>query len=383
MNTIYDVAILGAGIAGSALAKLLADLGWNVILLDRKRFPRHKVCGEFLSPEAVSMLDALGVRSAVEQLAPSRISRTRLMAPHGNGIEIPLPGVALGISRYALDSTLHSAAQYSGATVRTGTTVICVNPKRKERGYIIETKQGAIRQAYETRAVITAWGANGRIPVAEKRLNRTAQNHYVGIKSHFKGIEMDAVVELYFFDGGYLGLAPVEDGTINAAALFKRSAFPTSPKTILEWIDTARSRNPKLDQKLANAVPVLGTQAAVAPVNLSYKPQAWDEIPQLGDAALMIPPLCGDGMSMALRSAQLCAPLADRYLKGELSLSDWQHAYSQSVLQEFKGPMQWGRVLQTLVDRPFLPRLLLRAAGLMPGIAYRLVQATRLPVQNS
>jgi flavin-dependent dehydrogenase len=381
MNHIQDVAVLGAGIAGSSLAKSLADRGWETVLFDRKQFPRHKVCGEFLSPESQSMLNTLGLRGLVESLQPSLINRTRLIFNYGDALEIPLPGIALGVSRYTLDSTLHSAALNSGVHVQTGTRVTSVYPN--DRGYTIETKQGEERKKYHVRAVIAAWGANYRSVLPGHSPNGTVKNTYIGVKSHFRRIEMEPVVELYFFDGGYLGISPIEGGLVNVAALLKRKAFRNNEKTISGLIDAACRRNPKLYQNLANAVSVPGTQAAVAPVELNRKPLAWDLIPHVGDASLMIPPLCGDGMSMALRSVQLCAPLADSYLSGVISLSRWQHEYSQSIQREFKGPLQWGRLLQWLVGVPILPRLLLSAAHLTPRLAYGLVQATRLKESDS
>ncbi|CAG7649149.1 NAD(P)/FAD-dependent oxidoreductase [Paenibacillus allorhizosphaerae] len=379
MNDNREVAIIGAGIAGSSLAKALADRGWDTVLFDRKPFPRHKVCGEFLSPESQLMLQLLGLDGPVASLQPSRIHRTRLVLGGGDAIEIPLPGTALGVSRYLLDSALLSAAIDAGVHVQAATAVTSVCPN--ESGYTIETKQGDVRNAYHVRAVIAAWGANGRAGLSSaqrQRPNSEADPTYIGVKSHFSGIDMEPVVELYFFEGGYVGVSPIEGGLVNVAALLERKSFRNNEKTIAGWIDAARRRNAKLDRRLANAVPVPGTQAAVAPVDLSRKPLAWGSLPHVGDAALMIPPLCGDGMSMALRSALLCAPLADRYLSGKISLARWQHEYVRSIRREFHGPMQWGRLLHSLLGMPMAPRLLLGAVRLVPGLAYELMKATRL-----
>lgn len=376
MKHTCDVAVLGAGIAGSSLAKYLADRAWETVLFDRRPFPRHKVCGEFLSPESRSMLHTLGLRGLVESLQPSLIHRTRLVGSYGNALEIPLPGAALGISRYSLDSALHHAALNSGVDVRTATTVTSVFPSGQ--GYTIETRQGKERKTYTARAVIAAWGANGSSALPDRHSRRSASNTYIGVKSHYRGIQMEPVVELYFFEGGYLGVSPIENGLVNVAALLKRTSFRNNELTIQGWIDAACRKNPQLSRKLAHAVPVPGTQAAVAPVALNRQPLPWDTIPHVGDAALMIPPLCGDGMSIALRSALLCAPLADRYLRGEISLAGWQQQYSHAILREIKGPVQWGRLLQRLFGVPVLSRLLLSAAHLAPGTAYGLVRATRL-----
>jgi len=377
-----DVAIIGAGVAGSSLAKTLADRGWDTVLFERKPFPRHKVCGEFLSPESQRMLQQLGLHGRVEALRPSRLPRTRLVIGSGEAIEIPLPGTALGISRYLLDSALLGAAIDAGVHVQTATAVTSVSPS--EHGYTVETKQGDVRSTYRVRAVIAAWGANGHAGhTGGGRSDPSADLAYVGVKTHVGGIEMEPVVELYFFEGGYVGVSPVEGGLVNVAALLKRASFADSDKTIAGWIDAACRRNALLQRRLAGAVPVPGTQAAVAPVDLRRKPQPWGTLPHVGDAALMIPPLCGDGMSMALRSALLCAPLADGCLRGEISLAGWQREYEQSIRREFYGPMQWGRLLHELLGMPVVPRLLLGAARLAPGLAYGLVKATRVKPADS
>ncbi|MEI7024126.1 NAD(P)/FAD-dependent oxidoreductase [Paenibacillus sp. y28] len=376
MNRILDAAVLGAGIAGSSTAKYLADKGWEVALIDRRQFPRHKVCGEFLSPEAQSILKPLGLHELVESLHPSTIHRASLTFGYGGALDIPLPGAAFGISRYALDSALHRAASSSGVQVQTGTNVTSVVPHGS--GYTIEMKQGGERKVYQARTVIAAWGTNSRVGDSRDGTRQAMQNTYIGVKSHFRGIAMEPVVELYFFEGGYLGISPVADGVVNAAALLNRKAFQTTEKTILGLIESASRRNPKLYQRLAEAVPIPGTQAAAAPVPLKGKPLAWDLFPYVGDAAIMIPPLCGDGMSMALRSALLCARLANRYLSGEISLSSWRSEYTESIRREFKSPLQWGRLLQGWFSLPVVPRLLLGAARIAPGLAYRLVKATRL-----
>ncbi|TXK73863.1 NAD(P)/FAD-dependent oxidoreductase [Paenibacillus sp. N3.4] len=381
MNHSHDVAVLGAGIAGSCLAKSLADQGWDTVLIDRKQFPRHKVCGEFLSPESQNMLNDLGLGGIVEALQPSIINRTQLIFNFGTCLEIPLPGMALGVSRYSLDSALHLAAQKAGVNVQTSTTVTSVYPC--DSGYTIEAKQGGERKGYQVRAVIAAWGANGRSGLLGQSPDSKATNTYMGVKSHYTGIEMEQVVELYFFDGGYLGISPIEGGRVNAAALLKQETFKHTEKSILGLIEAASRKNPKLHQRMANALPVLGTQSAVAPVNLERKPLTWDRIPYVGDASMMIPPLCGDGMSMALRSALICAPLASRYLGGEISLDRWQQEYSQSIKREFKRPLQWGRFLQWSLGVPILPRALLVAAHVTPRMAYGLVKATRLKEMRS
>ena len=143
MNRLYDAVVLGAGIAGSTMAKQLADQGWDTLLVDRRRFPRHKVCGEFLSPELQGMLSEIGLLETVESLQPAHMDRASLILSTGEALNLPLPGIAWGISRYNLDTALHYAAQQAGVELQMGITVTSVCRENGE--YLIEARQDSER----------------------------------------------------------------------------------------------------------------------------------------------------------------------------------------------------------------------------------------------
>ncbi|WP_405082782.1 NAD(P)/FAD-dependent oxidoreductase [Paenibacillus chitinolyticus] len=477
-----DVAVLGAGLAGSLIAKSLAEKGWRTLLVDRHRFPRHKVCGEFLSPEVRQTLDAAGLLDRVSALRPARVERARLISAEGGHVDIPLPGTAMGLSRFRLDEALHEAAAAAGARVLTSAAVLSVT-RLADESCEVRVKREDGMEVIRARTVIAAWGANGQAlvtgaccpgdygggrfsggpgslqgsqgtsiltrmeterplnsfmplnlldPADQKSLasssNRTKRANttdpatpaiqttptdptdpitpatqgkqarstregrtrralnawkrsspdYMGVKSHYTGIEIGPVVELYLFPGGYLGLCPIEDGLVNVSALLSRDAFRGAGKSVLALLEAAAQRCPPLHAKLKRGLPVPGAQAAVAPVKLNRRLNPWDMVPRLGDSSAMIPPLCGDGMSMALRSARLCAPLADDYLRGKLSLAGWEEQYVRAVKRTFGRPLRWGRLLQSSLDSPAAVRLLLRLAQLSPGMASGLLEATRL-----
>jgi len=375
----FDAAIIGAGIAGSSLAKALADRGWHVLLLDKRSFPRHKVCGEFLSPESIGMLSALGLAERIRELQPAVIRASRLEAYGGTAIRVPLPGSAWGLSRYALDAALHDEARRAGAEVATGTGVTAIR-RDGYGGYELELKRDGHSSFVSARAAIGAWGGNGRVPgIGGAERTKAGAAPHMGVKTHYAGIETAEEVELYFFKGGYLGLSPAGDGIVNGAALLDRRSVRTAPASVQGWLDIARARCPALDRRLAGARPVPDSHAAVAPVRLYGRPVAWDGIPLVGDACATIPPLCGDGMSMALRAAQLCAVSADRWLKGELSVPEWEASYTRAIQREFGGPLRWGSLLQRVSSHPAICRLAMGAAARMPALASRLVGATRLP----
>ncbi|MDG0793759.1 FAD-dependent monooxygenase [Cohnella ginsengisoli] len=328
------------------------------------------------------MLTDLGFAPAIRTLGPAEIRATRIHAFGSGPLRIPLPGLAWGIGRDVLDEALHREARLAGAEIATGTTVASI--RRESDGYALDIVRGGCAHTVQARAVVGAWGGGGRAPgmIGAKRTSKPAISPYLGVKMHYAGIEAADEVELYFFEGGYLGLSPAGNGIMNAAALLDRRAVRAAPTAVPGWLELARARSPALDRRLAGATPVPGTQAAVAPVRLYARPVPWDGIPLVGDACATIPPLCGDGMSMALRAAQLCATSAERYLCGELSLSEWEEDYARAIRGAFSGPLRWGNLLQRAAGRPLLGRIALTAARCMPSLGRRLVRATRLGPQS-
>lgn len=377
----YDIAILGGGVAGSSMAGALAAKGWRTLLIERHIFPRHKVCGEFLSPESARSLVSLGLDAPVESLRPAVMNRVKLIAAGESELDIPLPAPAFGVSRFALDYKLHQVAREHGAEVRTGTTVISVSPD--ERGYRIIARNRDGRYEMEARAAVGAWGRNPRhgLTTYARHLPRKS---YIGVKAHyeFASGEAGAAVELYFFVGGYAGVAPVGDGRINVAALMTQRAFDEAGRTVPGALGHIGVLNRAFQRRLAGAVSVEGTEAAVAQVEVSRKPVAWDQYAHIGDAAAVVPPLCGDGMAMALRSVELCSPLADGYLRGQLTLPAWRREYDRLLQREFSGPMRWGRWIQSVMGNKAAASLAVRLGLLVPGAAARIVQATRLSMRD-
>lgn len=374
-----DVVILGAGIAGSCMAILLARRGWKVALLDRRAFPRHKTCGEFLSPEAVGSLIALGLEERLRALEPAVIRHARLHFAGGASVGVPLPGIGWGISRYELDGALHDEARLAGAEVADGTAVTAI--ARLGDGYELAFKRAGVHSALRARTAIGAWGGNGApANVPDARDLHAAYCPYLGVKTHLTGCrtEEDDRLDMYFFDGGYVGLSSAGNGIVNAAALLDARSFKRRESTVVGWLTAAGGRNARLALRLEGAVPVAGSQAAVSPVRVYGEPLPWNGVPLIGDACVTIPPLCGDGMSMAIRSAQLCAIQADRFLRGEAALEQWETEYSAAVRRQFRGPLRWGRLLQRAADDRRLTKLAAASAALVPGIVGRLAKATRL-----
>lgn len=398
-STSYDVAVVGAGPAGSTMAAALADLGWKVLLLERDEFPRHKVCGEFISPESQLVLHQLGLHDEIAALQPAPLQATRIVSRFARELQRPLPGEAWGLSRYALDAGLAAAAVGRGVELRTSTTVT----RCRQTGHevTLHLRQRGASTSVSARTTIMAYG---RSPLpgltAGARDSRAGKMRYVGVKSHYTNINATNTetntetnnhkihngkidndrakqVELYFFRGGYAGLNPVEQGRTNLCLLASYDAFAAAGASIPAILQAAIRNNPALAGRMAGATAVAGTECAVANVDTARPAQPWGVGAHLGDSAVMLPPLCGDGMAMALQSALLCAPLADAYLRGAISLPVWQMRYEQAWRAEFSRRVWLGRKLQTLLQLPVLAELLLMTGSIFPALADYFITSTR------
>lgn len=385
-NSAYDVAVVGAGPAGSAVAAALAQRGWSTLLLEQDALPRHKVCGEFLSPEAQGILQRLGLRDAVDALEPVALHDAEINAPGGRCVQTALPGPAMGVSRFAMDAALASAAQASGATLWTGVTALDFVEQDEEYHVRLRTRASgpdAQRPAsVRARLLILAAGRHNRLTSSSTRTSAAGEHgapsqQYVGVKCHYENVELPDQVALHFFDGGYGGINPVEGGNANFCLLVTYEAFQERGKSPAAMLDAVREQHPVLDRQLAQARLLPETLKTVAAVDTSRPATPWLDAPCVGDAAAMITPLCGDGMAMALRAAELCAPPADAYLRGRVSRVELADAYSRAWHSEFDRRLRVGRLLQTALTRPVLAGALMGVGRALPPLVSYLVHTTR------
>jgi flavin-dependent dehydrogenase len=383
-SAIWDAVVVGAGLAGSSMAAALAERGWNVLLIERSELPRHKVCGEFLSPESQGILHGMGLRDAVAALAPVELTAAHLVASRGTTLDVALPGAAWGVSRHALDACLAATARERGAMLWLSSTVTAyreVASAGAERTFALTVRRRGdetkVETTVQTRSVIMACGRHSSSSLPPRATSAQARTRYVGVKCHYAGVEMPPRVELYFFHDGYAGINSVEGSRANLCLLASYDAFAAAGRSVRGMIEAARQWNPALAERLQGADPLPETECAVAPVDTHRPARPWDDVACLGDTATMIPPLCGDGMAMALRSTQLCVPLADAYLRGDLSYGAWGEAYTRAWRGEFASRLRAGRLLQNVLERPFFCGALIGLGNVAPPLANYFVHATR------
>jgi flavin-dependent dehydrogenase len=361
-----DVLIVGGGPAGAAAACHLATAGCDVLLCERERQPRPKVCGEFLSASACAELAALDVPPDALGAAPS--SHVRLV--HGTRqARAALPGAACGLSRERLDEQLLVRAGECGARIRRGLSV-------RRLGYTGDRWRAALadRGAIEAPVVLLA---TGKHDLRSHRRPRPAGADVIGFKMRWRladaqAAELAGHVELVWFDGGYAGLQPIEHGLANLCLVIAAAAFARLGRSWPRLLEHLASTAPHFGARLRGARPAWPRPATIAgvPYGHVHRDKArGDGLYRAGDQFAVIPSFTGEGVALALRTARLAAL---RILAGEPAA-----AYHRAAGREIRRPMRAARTLARLTRSP-----LGRHCGLglarVPGALPELAQAVRV-----
>lgn len=360
----FDAVVVGAGPAGSAAATVLARRGRSVLLLEKDVFPRDKVCGEFLSADALPSLETIGARGTIEGATAERMTRGALHLASGRAVSFRLPAPALGISRRRLDDLLARFARDAGADVRFGVRVLETEPER-EAGFRVRFADRDAEHEARANAVIGAWGRWDALDRALERGFTGRAARFFGWSRDFGGRtgSLEGEVRLYLFPGGYCGLSRVEGGTVNLAGVVSEDAWKRAGGGWPAVVAGARAANPALDRDLAplekGPIGFLGT----GPVFFTKKPPTERGILMAGDAAGVIDPFSGEGQAAALASGILAAETAERLLAGALSRESCAAAYESAWRRAFGRRFAWSAAFRRLMFHPRAGAFAERLAG--------------------
>jgi len=354
----FDIAIIGAGPAGSAAANIAAPSGKKVLLLEAGEYPRQKVCGEFVSHESVNdvfyYLRSLPEAWPVLRAAPV-INRLRLFFA-GRGIECPTAPGGLSISRFDLDALLWQAARHAGAQAEASCEVRSIQGKGP---FQLETSSGDVR----AKTVIVAAGRWSRFT---PRIPIPAGPKWIGLKAHYHEAKPPQSTDLYFFEHGYCGVQPVADHTVNACAMVRSDRAKTLNEVFMLHAGLAeRARNWE----------AVGDPVSTSPLIFRAPQPVTGNVLFVGDAAAFIDPFCGDGISIALRTGRLAALSLGAFLSGTVTLEsavmNYEEQYHHQVVpllnaaSRIRVLFSWPRPMQRVVFE------VLRAPGVLPYLIRR------------
>jgi menaquinone-9 beta-reductase len=358
----FDVVVIGAGPAGSAAAGLLARHGRRVLLLEKERFPRRKVCGEFLSSDAAEELGALGLREEIERQA-ERIEGGVLCVPGGREIDFRLPAPALGISRTQLDERIARWAEERGAELRCGARALGLDAI--PAGFLVRFSEGTKQTEIEARSVVGAWGRWDAMD-REWRPKGQADGHGRRFLAWSRGYEPDDSLErrvaLYLFPGGYCGLSRIEGGAVHLAGIVDGATHRRLPHGWDAVLAHARRCNTALDRALDRLTPATDFRGA-GPVHLAAKPPEEGGVLMVGDAAGVLDPFSGQGIACALSSGILAARTLEDGLSGAVPGTSVSRIYAAAWRARFRRRFGWSAAFRRLMHRPDLAATAARWAG--------------------
>lgn len=382
-----EVVVVGAGPAGTSTAWHLAQLGVDVLLLDRARFPRDKVCAEYLSPEASRILTAMGAMPAIERAGAAHLSGMRVRAPNGSALEGRFAAQhgfrgfrdsGLALRRTVLDAILLERARAAGARVIEEARVTDVRRDARGRAIGVTALDGDGSFEVNARLVI---GADGLRSVVGRRLGLTRVARWprrVALVAHYRNVrDVSDVGEMHVERDGYVGIANVGHGVTNVALVVPiakyREALRDRTALFERWI----AARPQLAERFRDAERMDDVRAT-GPFASSARPAWAPGAALVGDAADFFDPFTGEGVYSALRGGELLAPFAAESVRA----TETRHAdtalaaYERARRATFGGKWQVERIIGATVAVPALINHAARAlsrrqemADLLVGVA--------------
>ncbi len=378
----YDVAIVGAGPAGSSAAIRLAVAGLTVLLIEQKLFPREKLCGEFISPECLIHFAELGVMDEIAAAGGTDLSETMFFARNGKGVSVESAWfgnagtLALGLSRAEMDLKLLERARVCGVDVREETSVTgTVIKNERVTGIKLKSKDN-IETTISAKLTIDA---TGRTRALARRFEKVAVKQpakFVAFKTHLRGARvMPAACEIYVYRGGYGGCNRVEDDLYNlcfiASAEDTKRLGSDAERVMRELVFTnARAAEAMRDAVVAKpwlAVPIqsFGRGTLVPASGLIT----------VGDAAAFIDPFTGSGMLMALESARIASAAVIDGIGTDFHSTSAQ--YRQNYSAAFDRRLRVCSLLRHAAFVPFFAESVISLLSVNTGLRRRLARATR------
>ncbi len=367
-SNLYDVIIIGGGLAGLSSAIHLSKSDLSVLLIEKNTFPKHKVCGEYVSNEVLPYLEFLGLD--VFELGAKKIKRLELSTVNSQLISAELPLGGFGISRFCLDHALSKKAVENGTQLLTD-QVEDVQFEQDEFSVITKGNR-----YFSSKLVIGAFGKRSNLDIKLKRKFIKRKSPYLAVKIHVKGTFPEDLVALHNFEGGYCGVSKVETNAINLCYITSYNAFKAH-KGIEDFQNQVVFKNDYLKDIFNTTKPIFDQPLTISQISFEDKKPVENHIIMCGDTAALIHPLCGNGMGMAIKSAQMVSQLIIKWFNGTIhSRQALEKEYLREWNATFKSRLKTGRIVASVFNRPKLSAFLLQILKWFPGLLPHIIKRT-------
>jgi len=362
------IVILGGGLAGLTAAIHLSKLGHCVSVIEKNTYPKHKVCGEYISNEVVDYFKWLDLETVFHQAQPITDFKLALSASHLAQVQLPLGG--FGISRYLLDDVLYRKAKAQNCVFIHD---VFTKIDFQNEVFSITLQSGAI---LESKIVLGAFGKRSTIDLQLKRSFIQKKSHWMAVKAHYKGNFPNEMVGLFPFEGGYCGVSKVENNRINVCYLVKTTIFKKY-KNSSEFEKNVLHRNQGLSEVLSTSESCFDKPLAISQISFLPKQAVENHVLMLGDAAGLIHPLCGNGMAMAIHSAKIASELIHLSLQEtNLNRNKLEESYIKAWNKTFKNRLTMGQLLSKILLNPKLTTLVLKTIARSPRFLQWMIKKT-------
>lgn len=368
---IYDAAIIGGGLAGLSLSILLRKQGYVVILFEKEEYPFHKVCGEYISLESWQFLESLGL--PLGRMDLPMITKLVVTSPDGNELKQSLPLGGFGISRYKIDKELRDIAVNNGVVVMELCKVDNISFGNEK--FSITTSKGN----YFSRVCCCSFGKRSNLDVKWNRLFTNAKgrlNNYIAIKYHVHTNFLKDTIALHNFNNGYCGISKIEDDKYCLCYLTTAANLKRSGNSISRLEEEILSENVHLKNIFKSSTQIFSHPLSISQISFEQKSLVKDHILMVGDAAGMIVPLCGNGMSMALHGAKITAGHISDFLQGNINRLAMEGNYKKEWNRTFAKRLKMGRIIQRFFGKPWLTNVFIRFMKKTPFLTHWLIKQT-------
>ena len=367
----FDISIIGGGLAGLSSAIQLSKAGLKVVLIEKKEYPFHKVCGEYVSMETLPFLKRELDFNPFDYGAIN-ISHLNVSSPKGTVISADLDLGGFGLSRYRLDVSLKEIAEKYGATILDKTNALSI--QQKSQYFEIKTNK---TKPLKSRLAIGSFGKRSNLDRTLERPSFYHRSPYIGVKHHIRIQDFmpENRIALHNFKDGYCGISRVEDGIFCLCYLSHRKNIklagniPTLEKFILQ-------KNPFLNTIFNEGEFLWKKPLVINEISFERKSLREKGIWFCGDTAGMITPLCGNGMAMALHGSYLLSQAVIDIFKNNKSKEAAFLDYQKQWKQHFSTRLMVGRNIQKMFGNEWLSEVMIQSLKLLPVVKNGLIKLT-------